>query len=232
MPPSTNKKKSNKSSTTGCKLTRKGVLKHIFLACRYNEPSKLKKWLSHPLCSSSPPPTDGDGASDDTTLLINTPNDGIWTDEENHNGDSDLEGLTPLHVTCKYYGFETVKLLLEAGADPNLCAAAGQSVISFCTVFDNVPAMKIVLNHYENSKTPIDKKIDLEACTPDGFTPLLWAATNGNVNCLKLLIAAGANLHAMSEKGMTAVDYAHKWNEQEAILILLAAGAAPKKAWY
>lgn len=41
-------------------------------------------------------------------------------------------GLTPLHLVVKQLQFDLFKLLIEAGADPSLKAANGQSVIALC----------------------------------------------------------------------------------------------------
>ena len=49
--------------------------------------------------------------------------------------------------------------------------------------------------HLHSSQLLIDAGANVNTCDIEMLTPLILAATNGNVKCLKLLIAAGANVN-------------------------------------
>jgi len=59
------------------------------------------------------------------------------------------------------------------------------------------------------------------------YTPMQWAINYGEIDSLRLLISAGANVNAQDEKGYTALIFATLYNNPEAIKILIKAGANP-----
>ncbi|MGL4617396.1 MAG: ankyrin repeat domain-containing protein [Mycoplasmoidaceae bacterium] len=62
--------------------------------------------------------------------------------------------------------------------------------------------------------------------TSNGRTPLMFAAQFGNINCLKLLIIAGAKINAIDEHGTTALMLASFFGQDEAVSVLLESGAS------
>lgn len=170
------------------KSTPESVLRHVFKGCRDNSQSTVEKWVANPLFDAE------------------RTNDGVWSDSENRA----LHNVTPLHIACKYWGDKTVKLLLEAGADPNAKGSTGATPLMFCAFFDNIKAMKLLIQH----------GVDLNAVNDDGFTALTTAAVDGRIECIKLLVSAGADLDVATNEGLTAYQYAIKWKETEAALLL------------
>lgn len=70
------------------------------------------------------------------------------------------------------------KLLLNRGAKPNLLGKNQRPIIFSAVEVDSSAIVQVIL----------DFKGDLEHCGgPNGETPLLWAAAQGSVSCLKLL---------------------------------------------
>jgi ankyrin repeat protein len=58
-----------------------------------------------------------------------------------------------------------------------------------------------------------------------GLTPLMWAASSGRVDAMKLLLKAGANANAVSAAGFTPLFFAIKSGVPQATEVMLAAGA-------
>jgi uncharacterized protein len=70
---------------------------------------------------------------------------------------------------------------------------------------------------------------DVNAAQGDGMTALHWAALDGNVDLVKMLIYAGANLEATTRLGgYTALHLAAKNGRADVVEALLTAGASPK----
>ncbi|MGL5640181.1 MAG: ankyrin repeat domain-containing protein [Mycoplasmoidaceae bacterium] len=66
----------------------------------------------------------------------------------------------------------------------------------------------------------------INKATSNGRTPLMFAAQFGNINCLKLLITAGAKINAQDEYGATALMLASFFGQDESVRVLLENGAS------
>jgi hypothetical protein len=53
------------------------------------------------------------------------------------------------------------------------------------------------------------------------FTPLMIASSAGNVDVVRMLIKHNANVSAITSEGMTALDYAKRWHNNEIEKLLL-----------
>ncbi len=106
-----------------------------------------------------------------------------------------ITGGTALSVAVSFNNFESAKLLLEHGADPNLPGTWG------------VPPLVIPpLNYGAPQTQPIielllDHKADITVQDTAHQTALHRAAEAGNLPLLERLIAAGADIDAMSDYG-------------------------------
>ena len=58
------------------------------------------------------------------------------------------------------------------------------------------------------------------------MTPLMHAAKNGHLDCVRLLIGRGADVHKRSGIGLTAAHYAALCGNSEVLLALFDAGVA------
>jgi len=68
--------------------------------------------------------------------------------------------------------------------------------------------------------------VNIEAGHPkDGQTALMYASSNGHIDCIDVLLKAGSNLESRDKFGYTALMIAATTGEVEAIKFLLASGA-------
>ena len=95
----------------------------------------------------------------------------------------DSLGYTPLHRASDDGLSNVVRVLLKHGA------GAGPATNSVGTVLERAGT-------------------SLESRDHDAATPLMLAASGGHVECIRLLVGAGASLTATDEVGLTALHYA------------------------
>jgi uncharacterized protein len=70
-----------------------------------------------------------------------------------------------------------------------------------------------------------DNRASARAATPDGTTALHWAASNGDLESVKILLAAGANPRASNRYGVTPLALACQRGDPRVVERLLTAGA-------
>lgn len=109
---------------------------------------------------------------------------------------------------------EIIRLLLDAGADPNIA--------------DNKGKTPLIANAWdlEIAKLLIARGANVNAQAQDGFTPLLNA---GTVELTRLLLEHGADPFAKTRRGETALDLAKQMNRTEEVVLLEAAMARKKQ---
>ncbi|KAL8788539.1 MAG: hypothetical protein Q9213_001612 [Squamulea squamosa] len=112
------------------------------------------------------------------------------------------------HVTC-------VRLLLEAGADPDIAASYGHKVGNPLNVAARNASNPLVL------KTLLDFGANIESCGIDGTTALIHAARKDNVSFATILLEYGANLNAVSTAGQTPLTTAVVFNSHNVLQLLL-----------
>lgn len=59
----------------------------------------------------------------------------------------------------------------------------------------------------------VSKNADLNAQNPEGKTPMIFAARNGNLEMVKFLVSKGANMNIKDNKGARALTWAVKRND-------------------
>ncbi|KAL8730166.1 MAG: hypothetical protein Q9166_004249 [cf. Caloplaca sp. 2 TL-2023] len=112
------------------------------------------------------------------------------------------------YVTC-------VRLLLEAGADPDIAASYGYKVGNPLNVAARNASDPLVL------KTLLDFGANVESCGIDGTTALIHAARKDNASFATLLLEYGANLNAVSTAGQTPLTTAVVFNSHNVLQLLL-----------
>jgi len=93
----------------------------------------------------------------------------------------------------------------------------GWTAITEATLMGNVEMVKGMVGPASCNATINDRRL------AKGTTVLMVAAGKGNVEMVKVLIAAGADVNAKNKKGLTALDFAI--DHPEIAAVLKAAGA-------
>lgn len=105
------------------------------------------------------------------------------------------DGFTPLGLACFFNQAESVRILLNHGADVNKPSKNDSKVApihSACAV-SNIEIVKLLLDH----------GADVNVRQTNGITPLHAAAHNGQTTLIELLIQAGADVNARMDDGQT-----------------------------
>lgn len=128
--------------------------------------------------------------------------------------------------------------LLEAGADPDSCDEDGMPLLYSASENGNPEAVKLLLEFGADTEKRCPVRGEGHAPRQQGRTPLFGAAEGQAAEglpygmnpkeCMRLLLAAGANVHARDEYGRTPLFYAAGYGfgyGEDRVLMLLAAGA-------
>lgn len=109
---------------------------------------------------------------------------------------------------------EVIRILLDAGADPNIADDAGKTPL-IANAWD-LEIAKLLISHGAN----------VNAQAQDGFTPLLNA---GTVELTRFLLEHGADPFAKTKRGETALDWAKQMGRKDQAALLEAAMAGRKQ---
>lgn len=139
-----------------------------------------------------------------------------------------VDGATTLHTAALVGDIETVRILLDAGADPNAVDDCNRKPLWFAARNNRVNIVKSLLEMTTNINDQVY----------NGHTCLTSAARWGHTNCVKLLLEAGAEIWSQEsgpqflepEKrlpwyGCDALWWAVDDLDTEDVRIVLAAGA-------
>ena len=130
---------------------------------------------------------------------------------------------TPLSEACTNSSSPLVRLLLKAGANPNTAIATGETPLMTCARTGAADAVRLVVEYGAavNAKEPkqnqtalmwaaaerhpdvvkalIDAHADLKANSKQGFTAIHFAARVGDLESVKLLVAAGVDINILTQ---------------------------------
>ena len=133
-------------------------------------------------------------------------------------------GATPLMYAALYGDADTVRLLLEGGADPNIRNDAGATALMWAA--DDSEKTRLLLDHHA----------DANARSDDGRTPLMIAAGRfGSSTSVKLLLDHGANPSAKAASlfgEITALGEAAYAGDEASLRLLIERDADAKSAGY
>jgi len=133
-----------------------------------------------------------------------------------------VEGRSALYLAAMQpAGAPIVRILLDAGADPNLPTIVGVTPL--------FPAMVASL---ESAQLLLAKGANPNAKTAQGGTPLMSAANSGNPKAVALLLAKGVDVNARTKRGETALANAANEGSFESVNMLLEKGADPNTVDY
>lgn len=139
-------------------------------------------------------------------------------------------GWTPLGYAYGCGKDETANILLKKGANK-----LGDNRI-LMSQRDQMATLNYILrigceknSSFEKVKMAINAGADINAVDTFGNTPLILAASWGHVDIVEHLIARGAAIEVMCNKGETALAYACKCDKIACVNLLLRNGADPAK---
>ncbi|XP_075467247.1 DNA-binding protein RFXANK isoform X2 [Ascaphus truei] len=110
----------------------------------------------------------------------------------------DERGFTNLMWAAAFGEIETVRYLLELGADPHMLAKERESALSLASTGGYSDIVSLLLN----------KKVDINIYDWNGGTPLLYAVRGNYVKCVEVLLERGADLTMEADSGYTPMDLA------------------------
>jgi len=110
------------------------------------------------------------------------------------------DGFTPVHLAAFFGKTDAVRLLLDAGADPN---APGTGWMTGTALHSAVSA-----RHPEAVAALLAAGADADARQAGGWTPLHGAAHNADPETVGLLLRAGADPTIADDEGRSALDHA------------------------
>lgn len=126
--------------------------------------------------------------------------------------------MTPLHYAALYGNTESVRLLLERGADVNARNKSGATPLIYGAY------------NFEKTRLLVEKGADVNAKSTAGMTPLLVAVSvHGNTPTVRYLIEKGADVKAQGPLGTDALLTASYKGDTEMVRLLLTKGCDPKK---
>ena len=142
----------------------------------------------------------GYGGTDCVRLLLEA------GDDKDKRGD---DGRTPLQVAARHGNDDCVRLLLELGADKHKADRTGSTALHLAA-----DAKKSGGRPVRCMELLLDAGADKEKADNNGYTPLHRAAQRGCIDVLGLLLERGADTHARTKAGKTALDLAMQGQEK------------------
>ncbi len=130
---------------------------------------------------------------------------------------------------------EIIKILLEAGANPNAIVKRVESgsfngIIRTKVVHMNALLASITQNKNTNNLIAIlEGKANPNQRLHDRETPLMFAAAVDSPDAIDALVLYGADVNAQNSKGFTALDTALQFRKYEASRVLKEYGARTNK---
>uniref|UniRef100_A0A8C5W3K6 Regulatory factor X associated ankyrin containing protein n=1 Tax=Microcebus murinus TaxID=30608 RepID=A0A8C5W3K6_MICMU len=109
----------------------------------------------------------------------------------------DERGFTPLIWASAFGEIETVRFLLEWGADPHILAKERESALSLASTGGYTDIVGLLL----------ERDVDINIYDWNGGTPLLYAVRGNHVKCVEALLALEGR-GALADSGYTPMDLA------------------------
>ncbi|KAL6886096.1 ankyrin repeat-containing domain protein [Trichoderma evansii] len=124
-------------------------------------------------------------------------------------------GWLPLHFATHSNLVESVRMLLDCGADPNIVCDQGNTPLTIATNLDCSEIVHLL----------IDKGADLNIRDSGGRTAMILAAWSKNSEMVRILVENGAKLDVVDDHGGCALHYAASRGQADIVRILLEAGS-------
>jgi uncharacterized protein len=127
---------------------------------------------------------------------------------------------SPLMIAALKGQEALVKKLIARDADVN---KTGWTPLHYAATSGNLAIMELLLENHAY----------IDAESPNGTTPLMMAAHYGTPAAVKLLLDAGADPGLRNQLGLSAIDFAHRGNRQDAADLIAQStrNSQPKGKW-
>ena len=164
-------------------------------------------------------------------------------------------GATPLYAAAAHADPAMLEKLLAAGADPNAALMSGETPLMEAARRGNLADVRMLLSSHANpnaresnggqnalmwavserQSAVVDALLkggaDVQAGSKSGFTPLMFAAQQGDEDSTRILLRAGAKPNdAQPKTGLTSLMIASAMANAKAVDVLLDNGADPNLA--
>jgi len=164
--------------------------------------------------------------------------------------EQDKNGKTPLILATWRGDLDTVKFLLDSGADVNIVDNLGENVVHYAARQKNTEVLLTILNTSADKNlksasgykqtalfTPamvgnipiltilLENGVNPNIYDKGKFTPLQWAVQQGQVESIKVLLKYKADVNTKSSKGITPLISASIKGILESVSLLVDAGA-------
>ena len=139
---------------------------------------------------------------------------------------TDNLGYTPLHDAAARADLSAVTVLLNAGCDPGIAAAEGETVLHSAVLSGDSDVIRCIV-----STTLGSPSLNKPSCTT-GSTPLHYAASIGAMNTVRTLLSLGADVYAIDKSGYTPLHAAHISGHPGVVELLITHGACPLRKPY
>ena len=124
---------------------------------------------------------------------------------------------TPLIVAILQNNNDSANILIEKGANLNMKDIFGRTALHLAAQKKN----RYILQKLLEKKT----EIDIEPKDSVNVTPLSYAGTFGDVECVRLLLDSGANINSKDINSWTPLFYAVEYGKMDAAKLLIDRGA-------
>lgn len=141
-------------------------------------------------------------------IIYNLINNGVNFDELNNNN------KTPLHYICKTYDTDAIKILIQAGANPNIKDKSGNTPPLILAKISIPPRFDV------HTWTYLIKNIsDINITNNNKQSLLHFACKNNNIELIQYLIDHGINVNLSDNDGIKPSD--HAWRNRSLHIVNL-----------
>jgi uncharacterized protein len=126
---------------------------------------------------------------------------------------ANADGQTALMIVARSSNLEAAKLLLDHGANVNEREHwRGQTALMWAAAENQPQMVRLLIKHHANvnersALTNFERQVTseprMQARPSGGFTPLLYAARKGCLECAKFLVAGGADVNLTDPDGVS-----------------------------